>query len=145
MSLVESGGFIAASDAVTSAVFYSAVSAFNQRDWNTLSGLLDPNVVAFTVHSHGSGQLQVDGVTSVMTYLMNDVSATTSAAHKDDPHLQVSSSTVVVHGGVVSGFACWTDPPPDGPAQVALNFVVNGQGLIQLMEAPETGVSCTSA
>ena len=43
----------APSNTIVSAVFSSAVAAYNSRDWPTLSSLLDDNVTANTVHSNG--------------------------------------------------------------------------------------------
>jgi len=137
MSKVHNGGMVVPPNNVVSAVFNSAVSAFNSRNWSALSGLLDENVIANTVHSGGV----VSGRADVISYLMSDVDKTTSAGGKDDPHFQVSS--LVAGGGHATGSGCWTDPVP---SVVRFDFRITDSRTIDRMAAPEIpGRSCTSA
>jgi hypothetical protein len=107
-------------------VFDNAVYAFNIRDWNGLSALLDDHVKAFPVR----GKPPVSDKPNVMNYLQIDVK-------NENPTLVVKNRSAT--GAVVTGTGCWTDIPP---VQVNIKFtIVNG--LITQMEAPETGNACS--
>jgi hypothetical protein len=103
--------------------FYRAVDAFNLRDWPTLASLLDPHVLAHTVH----GQRPKQGVNGVINYLKYDVA-------RENPFFRLRGFPTVT-GCVVKGIACWTDP---SPVEVGYQFVFNGDKILK-MDAPEHG------
>jgi hypothetical protein len=103
--------------------FYRAVDAFNLRDWATLTSLLDPHVLAHTVH----GQRPKQGIYRVINYLKYDVA-------KEHP-LFLLRGFPTVTGCVVTGTACWTDP---APVKVGYRFVFKGNKILT-MDAPEQG------
>jgi hypothetical protein len=103
--------------------FYSAIDAFNLRDWAALASLLDPHVLAHTVH----GQRPKQGIYGVISYLQYDVA-------KEHP-LFLLRGFPTVTGCVITGTACWTDP---APVKVGYRFVFKGNKILT-MDAPEQG------
>ena len=123
-SVAVAAGVLACSDPLTTlTTFYSAIDAFNLRNWSTLASLLDPHVLAHTVH----GQRPKQGVNGVINYLKYDVA-------RENP-LFLLRGVPTVTGCVVTGIACWTDP---SPVKVAYQFVFNGNKILK-MDAPERG------
>ena len=112
---------LACTDPLTN--FYTAIDAFNLRNWSLLANLLDPHVLAHTVH----GQRPIQGINGVINYLKYDVA-------KENPAFRLRGFPTVT-GCVVTGIACWTDP---SPVEVGYRFVFNGSKILK-MDAPEHG------
>jgi hypothetical protein len=82
--------------------FLKAKDLFNQRDWDDLRKLLDPDVILNKVDDPVGNQ-SVVGIDDVMNYLKNDVAKDKPQFTPQNP-INVNSRT-----GVVSGTAMWLD------------------------------------
>lgn len=90
--------------------FLLAKDAFNNQDWPTLKGFLDPDVILNKVDDPVGNQ-SVVGIDDVMKYLTTKVAV-------DKPRFTPTTTDVNERKGIVSGKAMWLDHDTDQSGQV---------------------------
>jgi hypothetical protein len=99
-----------------SSVFQQAVSAYNERQWDTLCNLLDDYVILKRVN--GASPPFYFGKASVLSFLQDD-------ANTDNPTFIANSPAAQLHGnlGTINGVGLWKDSNGNGPIQFEFTFI----------------------